>query len=58
MTRSRFGLLAGIAGAAFATWWWRRRDAMISGMSHAGHERGEVIFRNTPEPSGLGGGPS
>jgi hypothetical protein len=58
MNRSQYGILAGIAGAAFAAWWWRRRDAMIRGMSKAGHQRAEVIFRNTPEPTGLGGGPS
>jgi hypothetical protein len=51
-------MLAGIAGAAFAAWWWRRRDTVIRGMSKAGQERGEVIFRNSPEPTGLGGGPS
>jgi hypothetical protein len=57
MTRSQYGILAGIAGAALAAWWWQRRDSMIRGMSRAGRERGEVIFRNAPEPTGLGGGP-
>jgi hypothetical protein len=46
MTRSRYGMLAGIAGAAFAAWWWRRRDWVARGMSEAG--RGETIFSNTP----------
>ena len=59
MTRSHYGILAGIAGAAFAAaWWWHRHDAMTSAMPHSGHDRGEVIFRNTPEPSGMGGGPT
>jgi hypothetical protein len=57
ITRSRYGILAGIASAAFATWWWRRRASR----RHAGMEHdtyGETIYRNTPEPSGLGGGPT
>jgi hypothetical protein len=56
MTRSRYGMLAGIAGAALAAWWWRGRSAAREAVG-AMHDRGEVIFRNTPEPSGLGGGP-
>jgi hypothetical protein len=39
-------MLAGIAGAAFAAWWWNRRDAVARGMSAAG--RGETIFSNSP----------
>jgi hypothetical protein len=51
MTRSRYGLIAGIAGAAFAAWWWRRRaPATTTGELTGAHERGEVIFRNTPVP--------
>ena len=46
MTRSRYGMLAGIAGAAFAAWWWNRRDRMVRGMSEAG--RGETIYSNSP----------
>jgi hypothetical protein len=45
MTR-KYGLLAGIAGAAFAAWWWRRRDYVARGMSDSG--RGETIFSNAP----------
>ncbi len=45
MTR-RYGLLAGIAGAALAAWWYKRRDAMARGMSDA--SRGETIFSNAP----------
>jgi len=56
MTRSRYGMLAGIAGAAFAAWWWRGRTT--ARRIDTGSDRGEVIFRNTPEPSGLGGGPT
>ena len=47
MTRSRFGILAGIAGAALATWWFRNRQMSSMG-STTGHEKGEVIFTNTP----------
>jgi hypothetical protein len=46
MTRSWFGLLLGVTGAAFTTWWWTRRDFVARQMSHA--DRGEVIFRNAP----------
>ena len=45
MTRTRYGMLAGIAGAAFAAWWWRHRG---SAHPDAGFERGEVIFSNSP----------
>jgi hypothetical protein len=51
MTRSRYGMIAGIAGAAIAAWWWRRRG------THAGpvgRQKSEVIFRNTPIPSSEG----
>ena len=50
MTRSRFGILAGIAGAALATWWFRHRQmgSMRSVGSTTAHEKGEVIFTNTP----------
>jgi hypothetical protein len=50
MTRNRYGLLAGIAGAAFAAWFWRNRRAQHAQTA----ERGEVIFRNTPVPSSEG----
>ena len=50
MTRARYGLLAGIAGAAFAAWYWRghRRNNVAAG---GARDRGEVIFSNTPVPS-------
>ena len=44
MTR-KYGLLAGIAGAAFAAWWFKR-DRVARGMSEA--SRGETIFSNAP----------
>ena len=47
MNRNRFGILAGIAGAAFATWWLRHRRAQTS-MGSAS-DRGEVIFSNAPQ---------
>ena len=51
MTKNRYGLLAGIAGAALAAWYWRSRRG-----SHAelASESGEVIFSNTPVPSSEG----
>jgi hypothetical protein len=56
MSKSRYGMLAGIAGAAFAAWWWRGRTA--ARRIDTGNSRGETVFRNTPVPSGLGGGPT
>lgn len=56
MTRSRYGLIAGIAGAAFA-WWYRQRTSSRAATLH----RGDTIYRNTPLPSeaeGLSGGPT
>jgi hypothetical protein len=52
MTRARYGLLAGIAGAAFAAWYWRghRRSVAAAGV----RDKGEVIFHNTPLPSSEG----
>lgn len=51
MTRGRYGLLAGIAGAALAAWYWRGRHR---GQEAPGLERGETFFRNTPVPSSEG----
>jgi hypothetical protein len=47
LTKKQYGWLAGIAGAAFATWWFRRGDAARH-MNAAGSERGETIFTNHP----------
>ena len=52
MTRSRYGLLAGIASAALAAWYWRSRKG--SQTRSPGNDNGEVIFRNTPVPSSEG----
>ena len=52
MTRNRYGLLAGIAGAALAAWYWRSRRGGQYGQTAV--EKGEVIFRNTPVPSSEG----
>jgi len=46
MTRTRYGILAGVAGAAFA-WWWRQRMA-ANQAAHQAASRGEVIFTNSP----------
>ena len=48
MTRSRYGMLAGIAGAAFAAWWFRRRGTVAEQMATASSDRGETIFTNSP----------
>jgi hypothetical protein len=51
MTRGRYGLLAGIAGAALAAWYWRGRHR---GQETPGPEKVETIFSNTPVPSSEG----
>ena len=48
MTKTRYGLLAGIAGAAFATWWFRFRSTAAVAPAH---QRGETIYSNTPQPT-------
>ena len=57
MTRNRLGWLIGISGAMVAGWWWRRRAASRP-TTFATSARGETIYHNTPEPTGLGGGPT
>lgn len=50
----RYGLLASIAGAAFAAWWWRSRQSAGRTGAMGASERGEVIYRNTPVPTSEG----
>ena len=38
MTRQKYGILAGILGAAFSTWYMRRQDYVARKMSEAGSE--------------------
>ena len=52
MTKSRYGMIAGLAGAAFAAWWFRRRQTGRANLSAS--NTGEVIYRNTPKPSSEG----
>jgi len=47
LSRKQYGWLAGIAGAAFATWWLRRGDAARQ-LNDAASNRGETIFSNHP----------
>lgn len=45
MTKARYGMLAGFAGAAFAAaWWYRNRGSASSGAEFDG----DVIFSNSP----------
>jgi len=53
MTKSRYGLIAGIAGAAFA-WWWRSRRTSRHDYLTSARPKGEVIYRNTPVPTSEG----
>jgi hypothetical protein len=57
MTRSGYGVLASVAAAAF-TYWWRHHRAAARRVTTGAAMRGETIYRNTPEPTGLGGGPT
>ena len=52
MTKSQCGMIAGLAGAAFAAWWFRRRQTGRASLSAS--NTGEVIYRNTPKPSSEG----
>ena len=54
MTRSRYGLIAGIAGAALAAWWWRSRYSHGDNALTPSQLKEEVIFRNTPLTSSEG----
>ena len=47
LNRSHYGVIAGLVGA-FLFWKWRERSASTGGDQI---DRGEVIFRNTPQPS-------
>ena len=47
--KTTYGILAGMLGVG--AWLWMRRR---SAERFAG-DRGQVIFRNTPEPTGLSG---
>ena len=49
MTRSRYGLIVGVAGAAFAAWWWRSRHNQD--FQTPSQLKSEVIFSNTPVAS-------
>jgi hypothetical protein len=47
MTKKHYGLIAGLAGAAFAAWkYFGRRGTAAEAMT--GSSRGEVIYRNDP----------
>ena len=47
MNRRTYGMIAGIAGAAFA-WWMRKRQATRGLGQTPVEDRGEVIFTNAP----------
>ena len=49
MTKTRMGILAGLAGAAFATWYYQFRTASMATMTAS--DRGETIYSNTPQPT-------
>jgi hypothetical protein len=52
MTKQRYGVIAGIAGAALAAWWWNRHRSAAARRITGG--KGEVIFHNHPIPSSEG----
>lgn len=48
-SKARYGMFAGIAGAAVAAaWWWRQRGSTSTSDFS---DRGEVIFSNAPRVS-------
>jgi hypothetical protein len=53
MTSRKYAFLAGLIGSAVTAWWWNRnRGVRLSG---GAHQRGTVIFDNTPSASPLSG---
>jgi len=52
MTRKAIGLIA-VVGSALGAWWWtsQRRVRMPQVGTHEAHDKGTVIFDNTPTPS-------
>jgi hypothetical protein len=51
VTKTRYGVLAAIAGAAIGAWWWRSRSATRPSFD----DKGVVIFDNTPVASSANG---
>lgn len=55
MTKRNIGMLMAIVGSAIGTWWLvtqqRARTARVAASTH---DRGTVIFDNTPHPSDTG----
>ena len=48
MTKTRMGLVAGLVSAAVAAGWYKLRTTGTPRMGL--QERGETIYRNTPQP--------
>jgi hypothetical protein len=48
MTKTRMGLVAALVSAAVAAWWYKLRTTGTPRMGT--HERGETIYRSTPQP--------
>jgi hypothetical protein len=46
VTKKQYGMIAGLAGAAFAAWKYFGRRGTIA--EATGSSRGEVIYRNDP----------
>ena len=54
MSTRTYGILAGVIGSALGAWWYSRRRALPA--SNGRHERGTVIFDNTPTATPLSEG--
>lgn len=50
MTKRHYGILAGLAGAAAAVWFYRAHAQRALELA-SDYDRGEVIFSNTPKPT-------
>ena len=51
MNNRTYGILAGLIGSAVGAWWYSRyRQSSIDRLAH---QRGTVIFDNTPAPTDL-----
>jgi hypothetical protein len=44
-------MMAGVLGSAMGAWWWSRHRAAAARSRMGSHDRGTVIFDNTPTVS-------
>jgi len=53
MTKRTWGLLATVVGSAMGAWWLTTQRRARAARMSIQHDRGTVIFDNTPRPTGI-----